>query len=266
MGNDGGTIARRQDILSLHSYGKFGENDKIQIADDDNECSDLTTCALSSTPLYGPLGLIIVSDYKGKLYDKSKVLKYMLEHESSKDDFVDIKSDVDKKMNSPFNHLRSLRDIIDVHISWKDNLGGIPSIQCPITKELNSNMVYAYLRPCGCIISFKILEGLVKHLGEKDKVDYLLKEVDCPNCGEIFCFKYDVVLLNPRDVPERTEFNERSFNYLQELKLTHSKKPMKNKKKNKKKKDKSKTDDASSSRKRSYKAEETTDVTKKTKL
>lgn len=115
-----------------------------------------------------------------------------------------------------------------------------------------------------CIISFKILEGLVKHFGEKDnKSDSLQNEIDCPNCGEMFCFKYDVVLLNPRDVPERTEFNERSFNYLQELKLTHSKKPMKNKKK---KKDKSKADDASKSRKRSYKTDETTDLTKKTKL
>lgn len=260
MGNDGGTIAKRQDILSLHSYGKYGVNDKIQIADD--ESSDLTTCALSSTSLYG---LITVSDYKGKLYDKSKVLKYMLERESSKDDFVDTKGGVDKKMSSPFSHLRSLRDIIDVHISWKDNLyGAIPDIQCPITKELNSNTVYAYLRPCGCIISFKVLEGLGKHFGEKDnKADSLLKEIDCPNCGEMFCFKYDVVLLNPRDVSERTEFNERSFNYLQELKLTHSKKPMKNKKK---KKSKSMAYDDSNSRKRSYKADETKDLTKKTKL
>lgn len=264
MGNDGGTIAKRQDILSLHSYGKHGENDRIQIAHDD-ECSDLTTCALSSTPLYGPTTLIIVSDYKGKLYDKSKVLKYMLERDSSKYDSVDTRGGEDKKMSSPFSHLRSLRDIIDVHISWKDNLyGAVPDIQCPITKELNSNTVYAYLRPCGCIISFKILEGLVKHFGEKDnKSDSLQNEIDCPNCGEMFCFKYDVVLLNPRDVPERTEFNERSFNYLQELKLTHSKKPMKNKKK---KKDKSKADDASKSRKRSYKTDETTDLTKKTKL
>ena len=66
MGNDGGTIAKRQDILSLHSYGKHGENDRIQIAHDD-ECSDLTTCALSSTPLYVPTTLIILSDYKVKL-------------------------------------------------------------------------------------------------------------------------------------------------------------------------------------------------------
>mmetsp|Transcript_6521 Transcript_6521/g.8192 ORF Transcript_6521/g.8192 Transcript_6521/m.8192 type:complete len:263 (-) Transcript_6521:15-803(-) len=262
MGNDGGTIASRQDILSLHSYGKNGENEKIQIVDDEN--SDLTKCALSSSLLYGPEGPIIVSDYKGKLYDKLEVLKYMLKQKSS-NDLIDTKNNEVTKIASPFSHLRSLRDIVDVHVNWKANSSGArPTIECPVTKELNSNTVYAYLRPCGCVLSFKILEEFDKYFAEKrNKSDKRLKDFDCPNCGELFCFKLDVVILNPRDVKERTEFNKRSFNLLQDLQLTHSKKPMKIKKK---KKDKSEHKGLSESRKRPEDANETTNLTKKTKI
>lgn len=264
MGNDGGTIAKRQDILSLHSYGKNGENEKVQIADDD-ENSDLTKCALSSSLLYGPEDPVIVGDYKGKLYDKLEVLKYMLKQKSNNNDFIDTKGNEVTDISSPFSHLRSLRDIIDVHVNWKLNSAGLrPTIECPVTKELNSNTVYAYLRPCGCVLSFKILEGLDKYFSEKgNKSDNGMKDFDCPKCGEMFCFKYDVVILNPRDVKERTEFNKRSFNLLQDLKLTHSKKPMKIKKK---KKDTSEPKGLSDSRKRREDADETTNLTKKTKI
>lgn len=263
MGNDGGTIAKRQDILSLHSYGRYGANEKIQIADD-NESSILTTCALSSLPLYGPEEPPVVSDFKGKLYLKEKALEYIIKRKSSNNEKA-----CERKNPSPFSHIRSMNDLVDLHIRWKTTSeSSSPSIECPISKELkNSNTVYAYLRPCGCVLSFKILEAFMKYFGEKTiKSDSILTERDCPNCGKMFCFKYDVVILNPLDVVQHKEFNERSLNYLQEsMQLTHSKRPRKIKKK---RKDKSQANDTpvSDPRKRCSMEDESTSSTKKTKL
>lgn len=228
MGNDGGTIARRQDILSLHSYGKQGK-EANQIADD-NENSILTTCALSSLPLFNPESPQIVGDYKGKLYLKEQALEYILKQKTAGSESSDKTT-----TTSRFSHIRSLNDIVDVHINWKvtpENTS--PSIECPVSKELKNNKtVYAFLRPCGCVLSYKFLEGIMKYLEEQDpKSDVSLKERDCPNCGKGFCFKYDVVIMNPLDIDKYNEFNENSLSYLQNnLNLTHSKRPKKSKKK-----------------------------------
>lgn len=266
MGNDGGTIASRQDILSLHSYGKNCRNEKKEIADDD-ESSILTTCALSSLPLFSPEQPPVVSDYKGKLYLKEKTLEYIIKQKTKDNDFSD-KNVAKNNKSSPFSHIRSMNDIVDIHIKWRtDTDSANPSIECPISKELkNSNTVYAYLRPCGCVLSFKFLEGFTKYFEKSNnKPDDALGEMECPNCGKMFCFKYDVVILNPLDIAQYTEFNERSLKFLQDnLLLTHSKNPKKNKKK---RKDRPQTehDSTSYSKKRISDVNSTTNSTKKIK-
>lgn len=232
MGNDGGTIAKRQDILSLHSYGNPGKNKTGQVVDD-NEESMLNTCALSSLPLYNSEEPPIVSDYKGKLYLKEKILEYIIGCKNRKN-----LTDLDSSRARTYNHIHSMNDLVDVHIQWRTNDEYNATIECPISKELRrNNTTYAYLRPCGCVLSFKFLDGFLKHIDEKNsKGDghRASQEIECPNCGKLFCFKYDVVILNPSDNPHHREFNQKSLSHLEhDLLLTHSKKHKKEKKKKK---------------------------------
>lgn len=64
MGNDGGTIAKRQDLFSLHK-----PKQKEALEDE-----QVNVCAISYMPLSDP----VVGDYKGFLYRKDKLIEYIL--------------------------------------------------------------------------------------------------------------------------------------------------------------------------------------------
>ncbi|KAK6198737.1 Rtf2 RING-finger-domain-containing protein [Scheffersomyces amazonensis] len=218
MGNDGGTIAKRQDILSLHSSLRNLESRQELL--NENESTLLTTCAISSLPLYSTKGHIvpIVGDYKGKLYIKEKILEYI------------IKRKIDKSLPNPaFAHINSLKDLIDVTIQWIYQ-DGVWIIQCPVTKESKaSKATYAYLRPCGCVMSNKVLEEISKTSSKELPYESL-----CPVCDKLFNFNYDIVIINPLNNEKSSKFNETNYRYISEvLGLTHSKDIKKKKSKSK---------------------------------
>lgn len=215
MGNDGGTIAKRQDILSLHN----SKSTFVSFAEDKGENKEqilLQSCALSGLPLYknNP----IVGDFKGKLYIKEKILQY----------FLDCK--LDKiKAQLQFQHLKSLKDLQTVKITW-DIINDIAHFQCPVTKELDDKTSYSYLRPCGCVISYKFLKELKKSLKTVEISNQI--ETNCPVCNKKFTFDYDLVIINPINKAEFNDFNEENYKYLRNvLHLSHAKEPLKKKKK-----------------------------------
>ncbi|KAI5954761.1 rtf2 [Candida theae] len=220
MGNDGGTIAKRQDILSLHN----ARSAHTAFAEDKGESKEqilLQSCALSGLPLYenNP----IVGDFKGKLYIKEKILQYMLDCKLDK-----------LKRQLQFQHLKSLKDLQTVKITW-DVINDIAHFQCPVTKELDYKASYSYLRPCGCVMSYKLLKELKKSLKSlKSRETSTHIEAHCPVCNHEFTFDYDLVIINPTDKSDFSEFNEENYEYLRTvLHLSHAKEPLKKKKKRK---------------------------------
>lgn len=188
MGNDGGTIVKKIK----------GEVKAHVDTTEDEEYTVLTTCYLSSLPLYNQP---VVSDYLGRLYSKEKILENLLEKD---------------KINKDIDHINSIRDVIDLKISWK-LINSKYYIECPvshITKVKNSE--YSYLRTCGCVVSYKLLTNLPTNN-------------NCPNCDTHFD-KYDIVLVNPMKNQQFTSINTNNFNHLQQQGLTHSKTPKKIKK------------------------------------
>ncbi|KAI3407036.2 rtf2 [Candida oxycetoniae] len=258
MGNEGGTIAKRQDILSLHSGG---HRSRPGIESDDAKQVLLHSCAFSGLPLYQ--NTPTVGDYKGRLYIKEKILQYILD------------SKLDKlKSKAEFQHLRSLKDLCKVAIKF-EVVDDIAHFQCPITKELDDKCVYAYLRPCGCVMAYKFLRELkstiAKTLKSPSQSSVKLQfqsqaqsqaqsqsqssslvplqsqssssvplssqlplqsvTANCPVCNEPFIFDYDLVIINPTNNEEFAEINEKSYKYLRNvLHLTNSKEPLKKKK------------------------------------
>ena len=125
MGADGGTIAKRQDLLSSLTNRTNGDAQRGE----DKEEDLIKVCHLSSLPLYN--NDPIVSDYKGKLYIKEKLLQYLLDIKTNK-----------HSVKSEFSHIKLLKDICPVTVSWTI-INKEPFIECPVTKEVQ-NLICTY--------------------------------------------------------------------------------------------------------------------------
>lgn len=226
MGNDGGTIARGQDLRAVYGSKKGEEGPKSL---DDSEKALFGTCSLTSLPLFeNGLGHKVVSDYLGKLYLKEKILELILERKTKSEE-----DDEKKQEDSSVSHITGLGDVKDLTISWTE----AGDIVCPVTgtaKLSHSNL--AYLRTCGCVFSNKLLVETRRHfkIGEEVETE---KTSQCPVCEQEFTFNYDIVILNPQ-TEEAKEFNSKNFEYLKRHHMSHTKKTRKRKKLDKSEKSK----------------------------
>lgn len=133
MGNDGGTIAKRLDIINL--YKKVA----IESGDYDDKREEFV-CLLTRKPLKDEA---IVGDYKGNLFIKQLILEFL----------------INKKYitNKSLKHIRSLGDFIDLKPVFEDS-----ELVCPVTKA-HENLLY--LRTCGCILNRKLVQKLAEFNG-----------------------------------------------------------------------------------------------------
>lgn len=202
MGNDGGTIARRQDIKSLHSYSDAAEN-KL----DFHELRDLlTVCGLLGVDLKD---CPIVSDYKGHLYSKEKILEYILDLKTNDPSLL-------SKASYPtrLSHIKLINDVVTVIGTWRNN-----HLACPVTSESES-VTLAYSRRCGCLVISKLLK------------EFLQLEISaCPVCSMTYDPEIDPVFINVNDNPELRELNQATYEILQTRGLHHNKKLKKSSKK-----------------------------------
>ncbi|GEQ68283.1 hypothetical protein JCM33374_g1950 [Metschnikowia sp. JCM 33374] len=213
MGNDGGTIARGQDLKAVYGNSSVAGQQHL----DNLQHSLLAVCSLTSLPLYeNGHGQAVVSDHLGNLYLKEKVLELIIRKKSS-----------GKGTATKLPHINGLGDIVDVNVTWSPE----GSVICPVTKTTPTKQsTFVYLRPCGCVFSSRLLGDVRRHR----KVPSFPAKVDisqeCPSCMKPFSFNYDVVVLNPENDPQHADFNKRNFAYLsEELFLGHAKKPLKKK-------------------------------------
>ena len=87
MGNDGGSIPKRREVVKVKHREERKENFEIAKAKS-------RLCALGKEPLRGP----IVACRLGLLYNKEDVVKRLIE----------------KTMPKAFRHIRKLRDVKDI--------------------------------------------------------------------------------------------------------------------------------------------------------
>ncbi|OBA21094.1 hypothetical protein METBIDRAFT_19241, partial [Metschnikowia bicuspidata var. bicuspidata NRRL YB-4993] len=216
MGNDGGTIARGQDLRAV-----YAKNDALTHEPIENlQNSLLSVCSLTSLPLYEHgQGRAIVSDYQGKLYLKEQLLEFLLSKRSGT---------LGVSATPRLDHINGLGDFIDVHVTWSP----LGTVTCPVTKTSKTpKSTFVYLRPCGCVFSSRLLSDLRTYRKVPENEPNAAIVEKCPNCSESFAFNYDVVILNPQADAAYEEFNSRNFKYLTEkLHVGHAKKPQKKRK------------------------------------
>ena len=212
MGNDGGTIAKGQDLRAIYAGGSETQ-DRL----DSNDVSLFNTCALSALPLYSDgIAEPVVGDSQGRLYLKEKVLENLLQSR--------------KGGESRLKHIRGLDDIVTLTI--KRNAKG--QIVCPVSGvETSGKSTFCYLRPCGCVFAYKLIVDLRKHFRIRDD-EPDIKRSECPACAKEFVFNFDIVILNPEKSEGSARFNDRNIAYLEKQGLSHSKRQRKKKRKERK--------------------------------
>lgn len=127
MGNDGGSIPKRRDMVK-----KKKEERKLN-----QKLVRLTCCTLTNEPFQPPLAL----DKLGNLYNKEAVLRAL----------------IDKKMPTPYSHIHSLKDIRTAHIMHQQPM----HIHCPLTGiEYTPHYNFIAIWKCGCVMSEKALKEI----------------------------------------------------------------------------------------------------------
>ncbi|KAJ2156889.1 Replication termination factor 2 [Coemansia sp. RSA 552] len=149
MGNDGGSIPRRNEMVR--------EKKKDEKTDRRNQLIAMNFfCALSKQVLREP----VVADGLGRLYNREAILEYLLDHKAFGDG-VKI-----------CGHIKSLKDVKTLNLKRNTAFKGSqasdekngsravfdeqPTAQfiCPIsTKEMNGNLPFEFVWTCGCVFS-----------------------------------------------------------------------------------------------------------------
>ncbi|ANB13708.1 hypothetical protein AWJ20_4651 [Sugiyamaella lignohabitans] len=194
-----------------------------------------TACALSGKLLRDP----IVSDYKGRLYNKESILEYLLTPEK-----------FGASQRAKVTYITGIKDIVELKITResKSQTWICPLTEKDIVKE-SASQRFVYIAECGHLMTEKAIrqmtmvdnakdhgngtangssaESSLNHGDRDNKKEY------CPVCDTEY-IPVNLVTVNP-SIPELVKKNEDRMKLLAELGLTHSLKPKKKKEKEKKK-------------------------------
>ncbi|OZJ02967.1 hypothetical protein BZG36_04517 [Bifiguratus adelaidae] len=175
MGNDGGSIPKRNELVKEKQKEKKADQSIQQIA-------AWFYCALSKRPLQVP----VVSCALGKLYNRDAILEFLLDRSSYGDGDVIC------------SHITSIKDVKTLNLTPNPtydpkavNDASIATIEhsmtsqfvCPLSqREMNGRHRFVYLQKCGCVYA-----------------ESALKEVpntDCSVCGKPY-EPSDLMTINP---------------------------------------------------------------------
>lgn len=165
MGNDGGSIAKRIDLVRE----KTKEIRKDTITNNQNRSR---YCAISNTTLQKP----IVGCRLGYIYNKEALLSCL----------------INKTMPKTFNHIIKMKDVRDIRATENSNLNSPYPLVCPLTAiEYNGVAKFVFIWTCGCLLTEK---ALTKPKSADEKLN-------CPLCNTEFQEKDIIPLyLSPEEI------------------------------------------------------------------
>ncbi|KAJ1825523.1 Replication termination factor 2 [Coemansia sp. RSA 2703] len=184
MGNDGGSIPRRNELVREKKHVEKPDL-KAQLA------AMYTTCALSERQLEPP----IVGDGIGRLYNREAILEYLLDNNAFGDN------------KSTCSHIKSLKDVKTLKLKanpLRDEAkasDGQSSARfvCPITmREMNGNLPFEFTWTCGCVYSAQARK-------EMQNAGWL--DTECIVCGE-HVEAEDVIPINSLDADVLDELRQ----------------------------------------------------------
>lgn len=193
MGNDGGSINKLK-TLKLNVDVKGQE----YVAKDDNQVEFKNSsiwkyCKLSNLPLELP----IVSDYIGNLYNKEKILEWLL----CRDKLKEYNSDQIQQ----FQHIKSIHDIVELNglkMLPKKNNNKLKSksfnnIECILSGSMFGETGLNYIVNCGCVIPRKYFDMTNTKINT------------CPNCHKKADIEQETIIINPISNRDKIKLQER---------------------------------------------------------
>ncbi|KAI7934306.1 hypothetical protein MJO28_017207 [Puccinia striiformis f. sp. tritici] len=196
MGNDGGSIPKRDDLVRTRAG-------KSRVDEQAKQVTKWADCSLSKQKLENP----IVCDRLGKLYNKSSILEFLIDQNHYGQDGKQVAG-----------HVRSLKDVTTVQLTKNTQSN---SWICPISlKEFGIGIGKCELRwlclvDCGCILT----EPGLKQVGGNN----------CPVCGKSII---ELITVNP----SAQEEEEMRFKVLEQRVKEQEEKERKKSEKKKRKK------------------------------
>lgn len=189
QGNDGGSIAKRDDLVRTKVTEQVADKDEVRH-------SLWSQCRLTKKSLAPP----IMVDRLGQLYNKEDVIEYLLRRAQNEATVVE---------NRVAGHLRGLKEVRTATMTRNPAAESSADKQyfpfvCPLTQRLLNGKIRAVcLWPCGCVLSeggMRTTTGLATLAKDEHAVP-------CPVCTTPFdpalfvqgtaSVQTDVVALNP---------------------------------------------------------------------
>jgi hypothetical protein len=158
MGNDGGSIPKRGDMVKVKVKAESYDKDRVNY-------EKWNLCALTMEPLIKP----VVACRLGRLYNKESVLNVLLDRGRF------------NEISEAFSHLTSLKDVKELNIKENTTCNVESSrFVCLVTgKEMNGKTKFFYYRSCGCVLSYQAIEHVEemnlcvfcsKPVGKEDRI------------------------------------------------------------------------------------------------
>jgi hypothetical protein len=166
MGCDGGSIPKREELVK--------QKQKPEIPDAFIQMlTKWTRCTLSKTELIEP----VVCDLKGRLYNKSNLLEYLLDKSTYGDGDIICP------------HVKGMKDVVTLKLVGNRSVTTAKEDRmeckwiCPITgKEMNGKTKFISFKKCGCTMTQEALDQI--------------QGTSCLVCGTGFEAD-DIIILNP---------------------------------------------------------------------
>lgn len=168
MGNDGGSIARRDDLVRTRAQAPVSQDR------DELRHSVWTLCRVSRHRLQAP----VMVDRLGQLYNKEGLIEYLLRRS---------KHTATEAENSAARHIRGLKDVRPVTLTpnpVRESERGEAlyyPYACPLTQRpMNGKHKFVALWTCGCVLSEVGLRETAFPGAPRKEVQ---TETPCPQCG-----------------------------------------------------------------------------------
>lgn len=167
MGNDGGSIARRDELVKVKETKRAQDPAQLKRI-------QWTTCRLSRKPLREP----VVADGMGRLYNKEALVNYLIEVKVGE-------AKGNKILDPAMSHIRGLKDVtqLKLHASAVSNRTAQPPalassapsppptgddeqalapFSCPLTnKPMNGSVRFVYIKAGGAVMSESGLKSIL---------------------------------------------------------------------------------------------------------
>ncbi|CAJ2504643.1 Uu.00g120370.m01.CDS01 [Anthostomella pinea] len=212
MGNDGGSIPRRRELVKEAARLPTASEQKATALESLSHAWSM--CPLSSSPLDAG---ITVSDWRGRMYNYEAILQCLMPTPDSTIPET-------QELEFARTDIKSLKDVVKLKFMLRKDEKGREFRACPVSlKELGAATKAVYVVPCGHVFTDVAMREVTEAEVEKR----------CPECSEPFQER-DVVPILPIDEAEV----DKSAKRLEELKtlgLTHSLKKDKSASKKKRK-------------------------------